>query len=85
MLLVVIAAVLSFFKTVSTSFDCVCNRYNAMQSILAGGAVTLFLFALYVPWFTNPAMLAAITGSVFVNMFLMAGSLGLLPDEVKSL
>ena len=54
-----------------------------MQSVLAGGVVTLFLFALYVPWFTNPAMLAAIVGSFMVNIFLMAGTLEILPDNVS--
>ena len=56
-----------------------------MQSILAGGVVTLFLFALYVPWFTNKAMLAAILGSLLVNLFLMAGTMNILPDNVSLL
>ena len=56
-----------------------------MQSILAGAVVTLFLFALYVPWFTNKAMLAAILGSLLVNLFLMAGTLNILPDNVSLL
>ena len=56
-----------------------------MQSILAGAVVTLFLFALYVPWFTNKAMLAAILGSFLVNLFLMAGTLEILPDNVSFL
>lgn len=54
-----------------------------MQSILAGAVVTLFLFALYIPWFTNKAMLAAILGSFLVNLFLMAGTLEVLPDNVS--
>ena len=56
-----------------------------MQSILAGAVVTLFLFALYVPWFTNTAMLAAILGSFLINLFLMAGTLEILPDNVSLL
>lgn len=50
-----------------------------MQSILGGAVITLFLIALYAPWFTKHSMLVAIVGSVLVNIFLMAGCSGLLP------
>ena len=70
-------------ETMCKTVDCACCRYNAMQSILAGAVVTLFLFALYIPWFTNKAMLAAILGSFLVNLFLMAGTLEILPDNVS--
>ena len=50
-----------------------------MQSILGGAVISLFLIALYAPWFTKPSMLVAIVVSVLVNMFLMAGCSGLLP------
>ena len=52
-----------------------------MQSILGGGVISLFLFALYAPWFTNTAMLAAIVASGLANLFLMAGIMELLPDD----
>lgn len=50
-----------------------------MQSILGGAVITLFLIALYAPWFTKHSMLVAIVASVLVNMFLMTGCSGLLP------
>ena len=49
-----------------------------MQSILGGAVISLFLVALYAPWFTKPSMLVAIVMSVLVNTFLMAGCSGLL-------
>ena len=52
-----------------------------MQSLLGGGVISLFLFALYAPWFTNSAMLVAIVASFLANLFLMAGIMELLPDD----
>ena len=43
--------------------------------------MSLFLIALYAPWFTNASMLVAIVVSVVVNMFLMAGCMELLPPH----
>ena len=50
-----------------------------MQSILGGAVISLFLIALYAPWFTKPSMLVAIVVSVLANMFLMAGCSSLFP------
>lgn len=50
-----------------------------MQSIMGGAVISLFLIALYAPWFTKPSMLVAIVVSLMVNVFLMAGCSGLLP------
>lgn len=52
-----------------------------MQSILGGAVMSLFLIALYVPWFTNASMLVAIVVSVVVNIFLMAGCMEVLPHH----
>ena len=52
-----------------------------MQSILGGAVMSLFLIALYAPWFTNASMLVAIVVSVVVNIFLMAGCMELLPPH----
>ena len=43
--------------------------------------MSLFLIALYAPWFTNASMLVAIVVSVVVNIFLMAGCMELLPPH----
>ena len=56
-------------------------RYNSMQSILGGAVMSLFLIALYAPWFSNGSMLVAIAVSVAVNIFLMAGCMELLPPH----
>ncbi|KAL3146444.1 hypothetical protein ABBQ32_003121 [Trebouxia sp. C0010 RCD-2024] len=53
--------------------------YNSMQSIMGGAVISLFLIALYAPWFTKPSMLVAIAVSLLSNVFLMAGCSGLLP------
>lgn len=50
-----------------------------MQSIMGGAVISLFLIALYAPWFTKPSMLVAIAVSLLSNVFLMAGCSGLLP------
>ena len=52
-----------------------------MQSILGGAVMSLFLIALYAPWFSNGSMLAAIAVSVAGNVFLMAGCMELLPPH----
>ena len=52
-----------------------------MQSILGGAVISMFLIALYAPWFTNGSMLVAIVVSVAANTFLMAGCMDLLPHH----
>ena len=52
-----------------------------MQSILGGAVMSLFLIALYAPWFSNASMLVAIVVSVLVNIFLMAGCMEMLPPH----
>ena len=66
---------------ISLMFNPMCCRYNSMQSILGGAVMSLFLIALYAPWFSNASMLAAILVSVLVNTFLMAGCTNLLPHR----
>ena len=63
--------------------EAACNvcRYNSMQSILGGAVMSLFLIALYAPWFTNASMLVAIVVSVLVNIFFMAGCMQMLPPH----
>ncbi|KAK9806874.1 hypothetical protein WJX72_005782 [[Myrmecia] bisecta] len=55
------------------------DAHNAMQSVLAGGMTALFLLALFDSWVRNTAVLMAIVSSTLFNVYLMLGSMHLLP------